>query len=75
MAMGVVVTAALPVGDWQFWVATAIAGVAAGWLCWRLWRAVRSHRRGAGKRVELTLDRKAVPYGRGEAGRRIPEDR
>ncbi|MCA9311568.1 MAG: hypothetical protein KDA21_10210 [Phycisphaerales bacterium] len=62
----------VPAGDWQFWVATGAAAAAAGWLLWRLIRAVRSQRRGAGKRVELTLDRKAVTYSK--AGQRDASD-
>ncbi len=57
------VSGPLPTHDWQFWVATICALAAAGWLVRRLYRSLTSHRRADSKRVELTLDRKAVPYG------------
>ena len=62
--------ASLPVHDWQFWVATLCAILAAAWLARRLWKSVSAHRRRTQKRVELTLDRKAVPY----ASRSRPDD-
>ncbi|MDQ7012356.1 MAG: hypothetical protein Q9O74_00495 [Planctomycetota bacterium] len=50
-----------PVGDWQFWVVTAIALVAVVWLGRRLLpkRFFRSRRRGA-KPATLTISGKPV---------------
>lgn len=53
------IVAAFPVGDWQFWVASALAGAAAAWLAWKLvplallrnWK-----RKPASKRTTLTIE-------------------
>ena len=55
-----------PIHDWQFWVATAIALAAAGWLLYAVapWGRRRRSRR-AGTRARLTVGGRPV----GEAER------
>lgn len=53
-----------PVGDWQFWIVTTVAIVAAVWLFRRLLpkRLFGGHRRG-GKPATLTIGGRAVAGG------------
>lgn len=44
----------LPLGDWQFWVVTAIA---AGVVIFAVWSLLRGARRRKSTRVTLTVDR------------------
>ncbi len=55
---------AFPIDDWQFWVVTAAAALAAGWLVRGIARAVlperlRRRRRG-GRRTTLTVGGRPV---------------
>ena len=60
----------LPLHDWQFWVATLVALLAAAWMFWRMFGGMIKRRRGRGatRRVELTLDRRAVSYPKPDDG-------
>jgi hypothetical protein len=50
-----------PVHDWQFWVATAIAAAAAGWLIYTVAPfGKRRRRRKAGTRASLTIGGRPV---------------
>ena len=53
-----------PVGDWQFWIVTTVATIAAVWLLRKvlLRRIFRAHRR-AGKPATLTIGGRAVVRG------------
>ena len=50
-----------PVGDWQFWVATVLAVLAAGYLLRKFvpWRALR-RRSAQQSRATLTIERRAM---------------
>ena len=53
-----------PIHDWQFWVVTALAAVAAAWLVRGLLRFILNQRKGGKappKRTTLTIDGRAVP--------------
>jgi hypothetical protein len=56
-----VLASTFPVQDWQFWVATAIFVLAAGFLVRKSlpipWLQRRRHRRARQRRVTLTIDR------------------
>ncbi|MBX3358536.1 MAG: hypothetical protein KF745_08910 [Phycisphaeraceae bacterium] len=62
----------LPVGDWQFWAATAVFGVALWWLFREVipvpWLSKRLRRRRGERRATLTVGGRAV-----EKGGRGPE--
>lgn len=46
-----------PLGDWQFWVVTAVAFAAFAWIVWKLVprRLFGKRRRGASKSATLTV--------------------
>lgn len=50
----------MPTNDWQFWVVTAAAAVALGWLVRRVVPMPGRSKRQRGKRATLTVGGKAV---------------
>lgn len=50
----------MPVYDWQFWVVTAAAFIAAAWLVRGIWPGAANRRRRRGHRTALTLHGKVV---------------
>jgi len=48
---------ALPIGDWQFWVVTAVAMTAVSFGLWRILRAIRRPKKKETS-VSLTIERK-----------------
>lgn len=50
----------MPVYDWQFWVVTAAAAIAAAWLIRGALPATKRRRRQRGQRTTLTLHGKVV---------------